>query len=248
MRELCIANVYLEHVQFTCADAGPSPITNELISSIAEHCPQLQAVSLINTAADYRSLITLVTNCARLQAVRVRNGKDGVEIKFSGLTLRSCNLSSTGSNDLGHALLSQLPENISVRSANGGRNQSCFLDKEGLLVLAQRHGQSLQAVGMRLRMHVSKADVRYFLSCCPQLSILMLQCANRGLLEDDDISCLSDYCPQLRSLGLFHCHKLTDDGIHRAIQQLDKLVKLNIKGCAAITDLFAPAKSIELLR
>lgn len=246
--EFCAINMHLAVVSFVCVDRGPSPITNELVSSMVELCPHLQSVNLMNTTADYRSFITLVTNCAHLQAARVRNGKDSVEIKLCGQPAKICNLSWTGRSDLGHTLLSQLPQDIAVYSIYGGGAKARLLDKEGLLLLAQRHGPLLESVRLRLHTDVSKADVHLFLSRCPKLSTLMFKCADKDLLEDDDINCLSDYCPQLRSLGLLHCHKLTDAGIHRAICHLDKLMKLNVQGCAALTDLFTPAKSIELVR
>lgn len=114
-------------------------------------------------------------------------------------------------------------------------------------LVAQRHGCTLTTVGLRLHIDVTKADVQFFLSCCHHLLVLMLKCGNKDLLEDVDITCISDYCPQLRLLGLLHCYRLTADGILYAIRNLDKLEKLNVQGCQALSNLLVPA-SIQLTR
>lgn len=239
----CKNNGYLKSMAFIGEDKGPSPVTNELISSITAVCPHLQSVELVCTAADHNSLFALLDNCQRLQFISVKvSCVECTTIKIHGSSggQRTCTLRWYGPNGFGYHLLSHFPRDLLV-SAIGSGSKLYLLDRQGLHLLGQRHGPTLLTVGLMLGLDVLKADIQIFLTCCPNLSTLIVTCDSMNLLEDDDIGSISTFCPNLCSLGFMHCNKLTDDGIVHAIRYLKKLEKLGINYCDAISSALLPA-------
>lgn len=83
--------------------------------------------------------------------------------------------------------------------------------------------------------NMTDADVEWVVAPdCPNLTSLNLQ--NCGRITDAAVIALARWCPKLLSLNLRNCSRITSRGIIALTQGCSQLLSLNLHGCEKITD------------
>jgi len=242
----------LQEVDLTgCMDIG-----NDSMRALGDHCPNLRAVRVDCRGVEDEGLAYLQERCPRLVSNAVGSVHKGdhflvAAAKVHGAGLVDLNLAqSTAVGDRGLFHISEacpglqnldLSNCIAITETGIGsiakgcsqlrllRLAYCHRIANTALRSLGEHSASLTDLDLSYCPRVSDPGVEA-LSCCKSLCLLRLSYCER--ISDFSLKCLSNGCPELRSISLIFCLKISDEGMSYLAARNHKLEEILLEGTA----------------
>eukprot|EP00899_Mesostigma_viride_P011755 jgi/Mesvir1/20580/Mv14821-RA.1 len=228
-------------------DVSNCKIDDDGIMSIAESCPKLRQLSASNCPhVTDESLTSLAQHCRQLVAVdiaktRVTDAGVTVLVRSVGASLCSLVLPrrvtdasvSLIADHCPHLRTLVLQEGRRVTSASVKRIAAGCPRLERLDVPCLAFDEVYEGFGIPLGEALSKEDISALVVGCPGLRRLNL---SRTGLSDASVRTIAEHCPRLEHLDVSDCEGVSDAGIRAVAVGCRDLRHLAVAGCLRIKD------------
>lgn len=210
-------------------------VTDDALRCVAQHCPQLERLSLESCNVTSEGVALLARSCPKLQQIVLNNGREFANDALVQFALHCPNVMffSAVNCDLDSGVLEQAICNWPQLVHLDIRNNPALGDTT-LSELAQ-HCPQLEYVNFCGCPQASSTGIAALARGCKQLQFLDLnEC---GRITRKCLSTISTHSTRLRWLNLSCCFLLSAADISAAVMRLPHLIYLNLSACHATTDI-----------